>query len=89
MKKLLTIVFLFLATFSYSDEMDMDGRMIPNFTIPKGDTNFNLSRQVEIKKITLNDSTINTREKVAVLNPTYKMNVLNNNTGEVKTYGLE
>lgn len=88
MNKLLSLVLLFVS-FSFADEMDMDGRMIPNFTIPKGDTNFNLSRQVEIKKITLNDTTLTTREKVACVNPTYKMNVLNNNTGEVKTYGLE
>ena len=88
MNKLLAIVFLFVS-FSFAEDMDMDGRLIPNFTIPKGDTNFNLSRQVEIKKITMNDSTITTREKVAIVNPTYKMNSVNVVTGETKHYGLE
>lgn len=76
---------------SFADEMDMDGRMIPNFSIsiPKADTNFSISRQESIKKITLNESKITTRDLVAQAAPTYKMSTTNIITGEVKTYGME
>jgi uncharacterized protein YaiL (DUF2058 family) len=63
----------------------MDDRIIPDFKIqlPKGDTNFNFQREVEIKKITLNDSSLTTREKVAIVNPTFKINK------DGKQFGME
>ena len=88
MNKLLTLIAI-LVSVSFAEEMDMDGRMIPTFTIPKGDTNWNLDRQTEIKKITLNDSSIVIRREMAkVKNPTFKITSIAMN-GEHKNYGME
>lgn len=88
MNKIIAILVLAFS-FSFADDFDMDGRMIPTFTIPKADTNFNLSREVEIKKVTLNDSTLTTREKVALVNPSFKITSHNVLTGEVKNMEME
>jgi len=88
MKKLLTLIAI-LVSVSFAEEMDMDGRMIPTFTIPKGDTNFSFNRESEIKKITLNDSSVVIRREMAkVKNPTFKIVSVAMN-GETKNYGME
>jgi len=87
MKKMLALIAI-LVSVSFAEEME-DGRIIPTFTIPKGDTNWNLDRQTEIKKITLNDSSVVIRREMAkVKNPTFKIVSVAMN-GETKNYGME
>ena len=81
MNKILTLLAILVSSIFAED---MDDRVVPDFkiTIPKGDTNFNFNREVEIKKITLNDSDIVIkREMVKVEKPNYKL-VSNTYNGE-------
>ena len=76
------LVFLFLLSSSLFAE-EMEDRFIPDFKIqlPKGDTDFSFNREIEIKKVTLNDSAITTRGKVAIANPSFTLNKNNNHFG--------
>jgi uncharacterized protein YaiL (DUF2058 family) len=88
MFKLASII-LVIATSVFAEDFDND-RVIPDFTIKiqKGDTNFNFSREVEIKKITLNEKEIKTREMEKVKNPTFKIVSVAMN-GEKNQMGME
>jgi uncharacterized protein YaiL (DUF2058 family) len=82
MNKFFAIIFVLVSSI-FAD--DMDDRIIPDFkiSIPKGDTNFSFNREIEIKKITINDSAITTREKVAIVNPSFQLNK------DGKMFGME
>ena len=73
MIKLASII-LVIATSIFAEDFDND-RVIPDFTIKvqKGDTNFNFSREVEIKKITLNEKEIKTREMEKIKAPKFQI----------------
>lgn len=89
MKKVITILVLAFG-FSFAGDFDMDGRMIPDFkiNIQKGDTNFNKERNVEIKKVTFNDSSL-VIEKKTEKNPTFKISQVNIITQSTTQYGME
>lgn len=89
MKKVIAILVLAFG-FSFADDFDMDGRMIPDFkiNIQKGDTDFNIDRQVNIQKITFNDSSIVIDKKVEKV-PTFKISQVNIINQNVSNYGME
>lgn len=88
MKKIASILILVVASV-FAEDFDND-RAIPDFNIKvqKGDTNFNFSREVEIKKITLNEKEIKTREMEKVHTPKFKMVSVAMN-GEKNQMGME
>jgi hypothetical protein len=73
MFKLASIV-LVIASSIFAEE-GFEDRIVPDFTIKvqKGDTNFNFSREVEIKKITLNEKEIKTREMEKIKAPKFQI----------------
>ena len=86
MNKFLTLIAILVSSIFAED---MDDRIVPDFkiSIPKGDTNFNFNREVEIKKITLNDSDIAIkREMVKVEAPKYNINSKNYNGEKIGMY---
>lgn len=88
MIKLASIILVI--TSSIFAEEGFEDRIVPDFTIKvqKGDTNFNFNREVEIKKITLNEKEIKTREMEKVKNPTFKIVSVAMN-GEKNQMGME
>ena len=92
MFKVLFIAFvLFISNSFAGEDFDMDGRIVPDFSIKvptKGDS-ISFVRNVEIKKIAMNENTIKTRESVKVESPKFQIGGVWDINGEVKRMYLE
>ena len=82
---------LFVSNVFAGEGFDMDGRIVPDFSIkvPIKSDSISFSRDVEIKKVAMNDTKINTRESVKVESPKFQIGGVWDINGEVRKAFLE
>ena len=82
---------LFVSNVFAGEDFDMDGRIVPDFSIkvPIKSDSISFSRDVEIKKVAMNDTKINTRESVKVESPKFQIGGVWDINGEVRKAFLE